>query len=269
MSTECLVIKPANLRFRPIAVVRFSSFADVLLGPFGVLALSLGYVSRVAPSAHAQGLRPVRSPGTNSPLDCLCPGSLPRRRPVADSSSFTSLRGPPDCRSPAPCLRATVARNHVGCTGGLGLAAARTRGAEKRRARGLARSAIRQLTHRGCLSAESEANETSSAMGPRDRCTEPGHKQSCGLFVPGEGPGLWPGPQGSRRHAPTAEHKRRSQAKPAFAWGPSQQAKNIKRTDERTTVRNGPMAAELNQRAEFCCAPLRSDSVQLTGIHFA
>ena len=130
MSTECLVIKPANLRFRPIAVVRFSSFADVLLGPFGVLALSLGYVSRVAPSAHAQGLRPVRSPGTNSPLDCLCPGSLPRRRPVADGSSFTSLRGPPDCRSPAPCLRATVARNHVCCKGGLGLAAARMKGAE-------------------------------------------------------------------------------------------------------------------------------------------
>ncbi len=39
--------------------------------------------------------------------------------------------------------------------------------------------------------------------GPQDRCSEPGHKQSCGLVVPGERPGLWPGPQGSRRAAPT------------------------------------------------------------------
>ena len=149
-------------------------------------------------------------------------------------SPFTSLRGPPDCRSPPPCLRATVARKHCCRKGGLGLDAARTRGAEKRRARGLARSASCELTHRGCLSAESEANEASSAMGPRDRCTEPGHKQSCGLFVPGEGPGLWPGPQGSRRAAPTAEHKRRSQAKPAFAWGTSKQASEKHRTDRRT-----------------------------------
>ena len=27
------------------------------------------------------------------------------------------------------------------------------------------------------------------------------------------------------------------------------------------TDREGPMAAELNQRAEFCCAPIRSDSI--------
>ena len=29
-------------------------------------------------SAHARGQSPGRSPGTNSPQDCLCPGSLPR-----------------------------------------------------------------------------------------------------------------------------------------------------------------------------------------------
>jgi len=155
----------------------------------------------------------------------------------------TSAGWPPPLMSPAAGLRPTAppllrcgghptaaARNrvcaawwnakHGGCKGGLGLAAARTRGAEKRRARGLARSAIRKLTHRGCLSAESEANEASSAMGPRDRAS-----------------------QGSRRAAPTAEHKRRSQGKHAFAWGPSQQAKNIERTDERTNFRNGPNAA--------------------------
>ena len=178
---------------RPIAVVRFSSVAEVLLGPFGVRALSLCYVSRVAPSAH-----------------------VPRRRPAADGSSFTSLRGPPDCRSPAPSRRATVARKHCCRKGGLGLAAARTRGAEKRRARGLARSANRELTRRRCLSVESKANEASSAAGPRDRAS-----------------------QGSRRAAPTAEHKRRSQAKPAFAWGPSKQVKSIKRTDEERTYAMG------------------------------
>ena len=183
---------------RPFADGRFSSVAEVLLGPFGVLALSLGYVSRVAPSAH-----------------------VPRRRPAADGSSFTSLRGPPDCRSPAPCLRAIVARNHVCCKGGLGLDAARTRGAEKRRARGLARSANRELTRRRCLSVESEANAASSAAWPRERAS-----------------------QGSRRAAPTAEHKRRSQAKPAFAWGPSEQASEKHQTDGRgTTVRNGPITA--------------------------
>ena len=70
--------------FRPIAEVRFSSVADLCRGPFGMSTLSLGYVSRVAPSAHAQGLRPGRWPGTNSPLDCLCPCSLLRTglRPV-------------------------------------------------------------------------------------------------------------------------------------------------------------------------------------------
>jgi len=155
----------------------------------------------------------------------------------------TSAGWPPPLMSPAAGLRPTAppllrcgghptaaarklgcARRwntrHGGCKGGLGLDAARTRGAEKRRARGLARSAIRKLTHRGCLSVESEANEASSAMGPRDRAS-----------------------QGSRREAPTAEHKRRSQAKHAFAWGPSKQASEKHQTDGRgTTVRKGPKA---------------------------
>jgi len=136
----------------------------------------------------------------------------------AQFSPFTSLRGPPDCRSPAPCLSATVAWKYCCRKGGLGLDAARTRGAEKRRARGLARSASCELTHRGCLSAESEANEASSAMGPRERAS-----------------------QGSRRAATTAEHKRRSQAKPAFAWGPSKQASEKHQTDRRTNVSSGPI----------------------------
>ncbi len=175
------------------------------------------------------GSRLLRTCGADPPGCLRCPWAASAGWPpplmsselgCAQFSPFTSLRGPPDCRSPAPSRRATVAREHCCRKGGLGLAAARTRCAEKRRARGLARSASCELTHRGCLSAESEANEASSAMGPRERAS-----------------------QGSRRNAPTAEHKRRSQAQPAFALGPSQQAKNIERTDERTTVRKGPKSA--------------------------
>ena len=83
----------------------------------------------------------------------------------------------------------------------------------------------RELTHRGCLSAESEANEASSAMGPRDRAS-----------------------QGSRRDAPTAEHKRRSQAKPAFAWGPSKQVKSIKWTDEERPSARGRLLTANSQQ---------------------
>jgi len=178
------------------------------------------------------GSRLLRAYGAD-PSGCLC-------CPLAASAGW-----PPPLMSPAAGLRPTAppllrcgghptaaARHHlgarpspantVGCKGGLGLAAARTRGAEKRRARGLARSANRELTRRRCLSVESEANAASSAAGPRDRAS-----------------------QGSRREAPTAEHKRRSQAKHAFAWGPSEQAGEKHQTDGRgTNDRNGPLAAE-------------------------
>ena len=49
--------------------------------------------------------------------------------------------------------------------GACGWAAARIGGAEKRRARGRARSALRRLTRRRCLSAVSAANAASSAPG--------------------------------------------------------------------------------------------------------
>jgi hypothetical protein len=51
-------------------------------------------------SAHARGPSPGRSPGTNSPLDCLCPGLLPRPQPAAGASSFTSLRSMPQRLDP-------------------------------------------------------------------------------------------------------------------------------------------------------------------------
>jgi len=65
------------------------------------------------------------------------------------------------------------------------------------------------LTDSAHLSERSERSERSELCdGPRARCTEPGHEQSCGLFVPGEGQGLWPWPQGSRSEAETASPKR-------------------------------------------------------------
>ena len=55
--------------------------------------------------AHARRRSVRRSPGTNSPPDCLCPGSLPRHRPLADGSSLTSLRTTPARHElPAPWL---------------------------------------------------------------------------------------------------------------------------------------------------------------------
>jgi hypothetical protein len=54
--------------------------------------------------------------------------------------------------------------HHAGsCKGVCGQAVARLRGAEKRSARGCARSALRHLARRSCLSVESEANAASSA----------------------------------------------------------------------------------------------------------
>jgi hypothetical protein len=56
--------------------------------------------------------------------------------------------------------------------GAFGQAGARLWSAEKRRARGRARSAHRHLTRRVCLTGESAANAGSSATWPRDRASE-------------------------------------------------------------------------------------------------
>jgi len=78
--------------------------------------------------------------------------------------------------------------------GAFGQVAQRLWSAEKHRARGLARSAKRQLTRRGCSNAANEVSEVSSATGPRDRAS-----------------------QGSRRAAPTAPVKRSGLPGRAFA----------------------------------------------------
>ena len=78
--------------------------------------------------------------------------------------------------------------------GAFGQVAARLWSAEKRRARGLARSASCQLTRRRCLNGANEESAVSSATGPRDRAS-----------------------QGSRCAAPTAPAKRCSLPERAFA----------------------------------------------------
>jgi hypothetical protein len=78
--------------------------------------------------------------------------------------------------------------------GAFGQAGARLWSAEKRRARGRARSAHQLLTRRVCLSRESAANGASSATWPRDRAS-----------------------QGSRSEAKTAPAKRGSLPGRAFA----------------------------------------------------
>jgi hypothetical protein len=50
---------------------------------------------RVTGCAHARGSGPGRSPGTNSPLDCLCPGSLPRAGSLARRFESNQAGPPP------------------------------------------------------------------------------------------------------------------------------------------------------------------------------
>ena len=62
-------------------------------------------------SAHARGQSPGRSPSTNSPLDCLCPGSLPRAgRDSALLLYFAHQHGPAARSYAAWCLFAANLR---------------------------------------------------------------------------------------------------------------------------------------------------------------
>ena len=91
----------------------------------------------------------------------------------------TSLSSPQ--KSPLPGTACRSATTELGPPHGIrrclgkgacGQAAARLRGAEKRRARGRARSALRLLTRRSCLNAANEVSVVSFATGPRDRASQ-------------------------------------------------------------------------------------------------
>jgi hypothetical protein len=57
---------------------RLSTHCCLSCDRFARLKVRAGRAGWVSESVHALGQGPRRSPGTNSPPDCLCPGSLPR-----------------------------------------------------------------------------------------------------------------------------------------------------------------------------------------------
>ena len=148
--------------------------------------------------ATRQGQRPWPSPGTNSPQDCLCPGSV-HQPGVASRNSLRELRSLRSNKRAESVYEARCARQPQACAsrrhpnrpqriapgtacrdapvvllpketgvlgeGTYGQAAARLRGAEKRRARGRARSALRKLTRRTCSNAANEVRVVSCATG--------------------------------------------------------------------------------------------------------
>ena len=180
---------------------------------------ALGRLWRVAARPARWALMRWRSPLRVDCTALLGPGS--RRRThcahfvrcvqTAAASQMTRRAG---ARRPRPCAarrhpnraqRSSLAAKSTGfgvrcqhlrrvCKVGFGQAAARLWSAEKRRACGRARSALRHLTRRGCLNGMSAANAVSSATGPRDRAS-----------------------QGSRRAATTAPAKRGGLSGPRFA----------------------------------------------------
>ena len=121
-----------------------------------------------APPPRLRSSSPPRSP----PPGTAC------RDAVTVESSPIRLRREPQCI-------------HKAVSGPL---AARLRGAEERRSRGRARSALRHQTRRPCLSAVSDSERSELGAGPRDRA-----------------------PQGSRPAGSTASSKRRQRPGHGFA----------------------------------------------------
>ncbi len=110
------------------------------------------------PCRPRQPRRAGRSPGTNSPLDCSCPGSPARRSRSAPQPARTRL-----CESVWLSPRKTTA----GTARQAVLGGGDFCGDEQHRPGLGARSAHPHLTRRGCLSGVSEANVASSAARAR------------------------------------------------------------------------------------------------------
>jgi hypothetical protein len=118
------------------------------------------------------------------------------RAPTSALRSSSPHKSPPPgatCRAVNVCGVRDESKSRFS-EGAFGQAGARLWGAEKRRARGRARSAHQHLTRRVCLTGESVANAGSSATWPRDRAS-----------------------QGSRSEAQAAPAKRASLPERAFA----------------------------------------------------
>jgi hypothetical protein len=133
-------------RFTP-----FGRYAQTRSGKY-VHEVRFAHRAQNSPCRPRRARRPGCSPGTNSPLDCLCPGSPPRRPTVSPR------RAPPAAQAPeSQCPGAVCQRFHKAAAG---QAPARVCGAEDRRIRGRARSALRELTCR-FLFERSERSERS------------------------------------------------------------------------------------------------------------
>ncbi len=95
----------SEVRFRPIAALRIECWSEP--------RPARGRGRRATGCLRALGRAHMRSPGTNSPQDCLCPGSLPRRHP--DGWRLLLYLRQPVARRPRPsasgACRHTCLRN--------------------------------------------------------------------------------------------------------------------------------------------------------------
>jgi hypothetical protein len=131
-------------RFTPIG-----RYAQTRSGKY-VHEVRFAHRAQNSPCRPRRARRPGCSPGTNSPLDCLCPGSPPRRPAVSPQ------RAPPAAQARGShCLGAVCQRLHKVAAG---QGPARICGAEDRRIRGRARSAPREHSCR-CMFERNDRRE--------------------------------------------------------------------------------------------------------------
>ncbi len=164
-------VMPLLLRCGIARVAAGGTRQGLMLGrSVAALRLRCGARPGVAPHNSLRSLRSLRSDRCGeSDHEARC-----ARRPQACAPRRPRNR---PCRVP-PAAKATMrgvpANDKPRCIGkgAGGQPAARLCAAEKRRARGRARSALRELTRRVCPSAVSAANVASYATGPRDRASQ-------------------------------------------------------------------------------------------------
>jgi len=123
---------------------------------------------RCSPCRPHQAQAPGRAPGTNSPPDCLCPGSPQQMRATPCPHSPLRNRWLFSEKEPRLGRRCFSSENHLGARKAVGgRAAGRICGAEERRRGVGARTrALRYLTREHCPSETSAASEASCERDP-------------------------------------------------------------------------------------------------------
>ena len=181
-SLERSVLRPTTLRcsvLRPVAeLTTRTAFASFGQPRRECLRIALRARPQALALQAAPGHRPYCSPGTNSPLDCLCPGLAssahqkarcglsPRAFADALLVLATTKTRSPACGRPSTLrvfgvsiTRSSASRQAVPGGGDLW-------GAEEHSPGVGARSALRKLTHRGCPNGANAVRAVSSAMRP-------------------------------------------------------------------------------------------------------